>query len=299
MKNLNVYFIATRPWSFSMTIISVTIGTLIAFKEENITFLSLVAFFITLVGAVLVHGATNILNDYFDTKYNVDTDLAPTSKYRPHPIIGGHLSKKEVLIESIIMYFLAFICGIILIIYFSNKILYICLAGLLISIFYTGKPIALKYKALGEAAVFLIWGPLMVLGSYIVQRDMFSFDALLISIPQGLLVALVLFANNARDARFDESKKINTLAMLQSKKDNIKIFFLFLCFTYIYTFLMIIFNIVTPVGIIVFLSVFVAIKILKKFKESFTDDADALTAKLVNIYGGLLCITLLLEKIIY
>jgi len=49
----------------------------------------------------------------------------------------------------------------------------------------------------------------------------------------------------------------------------------------------------------VFLSIFVAIKILRKFKESFTDDADAQTSKLVNIYGGLLCVTLLLEKIIY
>jgi len=49
----------------------------------------MVAFFITLVGAILVHGATNVLNDYFDTKYNVDTIMAPTTKYRPHPIIGG------------------------------------------------------------------------------------------------------------------------------------------------------------------------------------------------------------------
>lgn len=299
MKSFNVYFIATRPWSFSMTIISVTIGTLMAFKEENISLISMVAFFITLVGAILVHGATNVLNDYFDTKYNVDTIMAPTTKYRPHPIIGGYLSKKEVLSESIIMYLLALICGFILIIYFSNKIFYICLIGLFISIFYTGKPIALKYRALGEIAVFIIWGPLMVLGSYMVQRDMFSFDALLISIPQGLLVALVLFANNARDTRFDESRKIKTLGMFQEKTGNIKIFFLFLSFTYIYTLFMIIFGVITPIGIIVFLSIFVAIKILRKFKESFTDDADAQTSKLVNIYGGLLCVTLLLEKIIY
>jgi len=78
----------------------------------------------------------------------------------------------------------------------------------------------------------------MVLGSYMVQRDMFSFDALLISIPQGLLVALVLFANNARDTRFDESRKIKTLGMFQEKTGNIKIFFLFLSFTYIYTLFM-------------------------------------------------------------
>lgn len=296
MKNIIIYFIATRPWSYSMTFISVVLGNLIAFKEEDI---SLTALFITLIGAVLIHGATNVLNDYFDTKYTVDTEKAPTTRYRPHPIIGGYLSHKEVLIESLIMYFFAFICGLILILYFSNKIIYICIIGLLISLFYTGKPIALKYRALGELAVFVIWGPLMVSGAYIVQRDMFSLDVLLISIPQGLLVALVLFANNARDTKYDESRGIKTIGMLQSGKRNIKIFFLFLGFTYIYTLFMIIFNIVSLVGLIVFLSIPVAITLLQKFKKSFTDDADALTARLVNIYGGLLCITLLLEKIIY
>lgn len=296
MKDIKIYFIATRPWSYSMTFISISLGSLVAFKTGSF---SLIAFIITIFGGILIHGATNVLNDYFDTKYKVDTEIAPTTRYRPHPIIGGYLSKSEVLVESLIMYFLAFICGLILIVYFSNKIIYICIIGLLISIFYTGKPISLKYRALGELAVFVIWGPLMVSGAYIVQRDMFSLDALLISIPQGLLVALVLFANNARDTKYDESRKIKTIGMLQSGERNIKIFILFLGFTYIYTLFMILFNIVSPVGIIVFLSIPVAITLLKKFKNSFTDNADALTAKLVNIYGGLLCITLLLEKIIY
>jgi 1,4-dihydroxy-2-naphthoate octaprenyltransferase len=296
MKDIKIYFIATRPWSYSMTFISILLGSLVAFKTGSF---SLIAFIITIFGGILIHGATNVLNDYFDTKYKVDTEIAPTTRYRPHPIIGGYLSKSEVLVESLIMYFLAFICGLILIVYFSSKIIYICIIGLLISIFYTGKPISLKYRALGELAVFVIWGPLMVSGAYIVQRDMFSLDALLISIPQGLLVALVLFANNARDTKYDESRKIKTIGMLQSGERNIKIFILFLGFTYIYTLFMILFNIVSPVGIIVFLSIPVAITLLKKFKNSFTDDADALTAKLVNIYGGLLCITLLLEKIIY
>ena len=296
MKDIKIYLIATRPWSYSMTFISVILGNLVAFKEENI---SLAAFFITLIGAVLIHGATNVLNDYFDTKYIVDTDKAPTTRYRPHPIIGGYLSKREVLIESLIMYFLAFICGLALLLFYSYKIIVICIMGLLVSVFYTGKPIALKYRALGELAVFIIWGPLMVSGAYIVQTDTFSLDALLISIPQGLLVALVLFANNARDIKYDESRKIKTIGMLNGGVKNIKIFFLFLGLTYTYTLCMIIFNIISPIGVIVFLSFPVAVTLLKKFKKAFTDDADALTAKLVNIYGGLLCATLLLEKIIY
>ncbi|MDY6820985.1 MAG: 1,4-dihydroxy-2-naphthoate octaprenyltransferase [Deferribacterota bacterium] len=295
IKNIKNYFIATRPWSFSMSFISVIIGSLLALRNGSISICALV---LTLIGTILVHAASNVLNDYYDTKYSVDTPKAPTAKYRPHPIIEGYLSKREVLYEAIILYVLAFISGVILAVFYSYKIIYICILALLISIFYTGKPISLKYKATGELAVFVIWGPLMVSGAYLVQRDILSIDAILISIPQGLLVALVLFANNARDIEFDRDRKIKTLGMVQGGHKNIKIFIGFIALTYIYTLLLIIFNVFSLLALIIFLSLPFAIKLCKEFKEGFPDAADALTSKLVVLYGGLLCIVLVLEKII-
>ena len=44
------------------------------------------------------------------------------------------------------------------------------LAGLFISVFYVAPPIRLKHHGLGEPGVFLVWGPLMVVGTFFVDR---------------------------------------------------------------------------------------------------------------------------------
>ncbi|MGZ6250200.1 MAG: UbiA family prenyltransferase, partial [Syntrophales bacterium] len=80
------YFIATRPWSFTMSLISVSVGTLLAAGEGSVSWLW---FAVTAIGITLFHAAANLINDYFDTLYDIDQDDSPTAKYRPQPIISG------------------------------------------------------------------------------------------------------------------------------------------------------------------------------------------------------------------
>ena len=42
------------------------------------------------------------------------------------------------------------------------------LAGLFISVFYVAPPLKLKHHGLGEPGVFVVWGPLMIGGTYYV-----------------------------------------------------------------------------------------------------------------------------------
>ena len=42
------------------------------------------------------------------------------------------------------------------------------LAGLFISVFYVAPPIRLKHIGLGEPGVFIVWGPLMIVGTFFV-----------------------------------------------------------------------------------------------------------------------------------
>ena len=58
----------------------------------------------------------------------------------------------------------------------SPHVVWIAVVGLLLTVFYSGGPVTLKYRAFGEAAVFLVWGPLMFLGAYVVQRQQLSWD---------------------------------------------------------------------------------------------------------------------------
>ncbi|MGZ3594129.1 MAG: prenyltransferase, partial [Syntrophales bacterium] len=156
------YFIATRPWSFTMSLISVSVGTLLAAGEGSVSWLW---FAITAIGITLFHAAANLINDYFDTLYDIDQDDSPTAKYRPQPIISGMLTPRQTITEASIFLVLTVTIGITAAVVRSWHILWIGLIGLFTSIYYTAGPVKFKYRALGEFAVFMMWGPLMIEGA--------------------------------------------------------------------------------------------------------------------------------------
>lgn len=87
--NAKTLFLATRPWSFTMTFSSVTLGTLIAALAGSF---NVFLYALTLGGMIAFHAATNLLNDFYDVKHGVDKVGAPTTKYRPHPSATGQES---------------------------------------------------------------------------------------------------------------------------------------------------------------------------------------------------------------
>ena len=92
LEHVKKYFIAPRPWSFTMSLISVSVGTLLAAEEGSVSW---IWFIVTAIGITLFHAAANLINDYFDTLYDIDQEDSPTAKYRPQPIISGMLTPRE------------------------------------------------------------------------------------------------------------------------------------------------------------------------------------------------------------
>ena len=93
-------------------------------------------------------------------------------------------------------------------------ILAIGVVGLLGGYFYTAKPVGLKYLALGDLSVFVLMGPLMVVGAYLVMTGEYHHRVLLVSLPIGCLVTAILHANNTRDILHDRQAKVRTMANL-------------------------------------------------------------------------------------
>ena len=124
------------------------------------------------------------------------------------------------------MYALAFGIGLFFFIQKGFVILILSSIGFLASFFYTGGFIKYKHHGWGEFSVFLMWGPLMVFGSYYVQTGNFDSWAqvLLVSIPQGLWVALVIFANNLTDIPYDSKTGVKTLANRLGTEAALKVF---------------------------------------------------------------------------
>jgi 1,4-dihydroxy-2-naphthoate octaprenyltransferase len=293
MPTLQQYIVATRPWSFSMSVISVALGTLVAWRSGPVHWGAFVA---VVAGMVLTHAAGNVVNDYFDSRNRVDQPDSPTVKYRPHPILGGLMSPRALLAEAIVLFALATAIGVGLAAWRTPLVVWLALAGFVLTVFYTGWPIALKYRALGEVAVFLIWGPLMFLGAYAVQRQALGLEAVVASIPFGVLVALVLLANNIRDIVQDTRAGIRTLGTVLGRERALTGFIALMAMAYAYVLAAVIAGLFSPWMLLVFLSAPTAVSLVRTFRQGVPDAADAMTAKLDTVFGLLFVVALVLDR---
>jgi len=291
-NSIGKYIIATRPWSFTMSLISVSVGTLLAAQAGPISW---AWYLLVALGITVFHAAANVINDYFDTRYQIDQQDSPTAKYRPQPILSGMLTPRQLLGEAVVLFALTFVIGMTASVFLSWHILWIGVVGFLTSVYYTASPVKFKYRALGELAVFLIWGPLMVEGAYAVQRQALSGRALIISIPFGVLVALVLFANNMRDMAHDSRQNIKTLGTMLGPRRSYDLFTGLIVLAYACVLGMILTGVMSLWGLLIFLSVPSAIGLLKTFKKEIPDMADALTARFDTVFGVLLILAIFLE----
>jgi 1,4-dihydroxy-2-naphthoate octaprenyltransferase len=97
-------------------------------------------------------------------------------------------------------------------------VLIIGVAGALVVVLYTAGPYPLAYIGLGEIAVFIFMGPLIVLGAYYVLTEQIEADPLWASLPIAFLVANILHANNLRDLEADAAQDKHTLAVLMGRR---------------------------------------------------------------------------------
>jgi 1,4-dihydroxy-2-naphthoate octaprenyltransferase len=254
-------------------------------------------YLLALVSAILLHAATNLTNDYYDVKNGLDTLEVATAQYRPHPLVQGLLPTEQVRWVAYGLFSLATAIGLYLSITCGWVVFWIGLIGLLAGITYTAPPLKYKYVALGELSVFLMWGPLMVEGAYYVQSRTLSSQAFWVSLPFGVLVALVLLANNIRDIEHDHSRGIKTLAILLGRRYGLYAYLLLMILAYAGILLMALSGTLTLWVLIIFITLPIAIKLLHQMVNDVPNDADAQTAKLDTAFGVLLVISLVLKGI--
>lgn len=295
-NNMSFYktlFLASRPWSFTMTAISVSVGAVLGAIDGSFSW---DLYFLTLLGAICMHGAANLINDYYDVASGIDSQEVSTAQYRPHPLVEGTLSPRFVKTEAYLLFSLAALIGIYLAVTRGWIVLAIGIVGALAGLFYTAPPFKYKYSALGEFSVFLMWGPLMVEGAYFVQRQTLSWDAFLISLPFGVLVALVLLANNLRDRADDEKRGITTIPILLGWQKGMRLYAALIICAYLAVVIMSLLGPLTLWSLIVLLSLPLPVHFLRQMINDTPDDADAQTAKIDTAFGVLLVISLVLER---
>ena len=188
----------------SVTAGSVIIGSLYPLWKDGIFHWD--RFLLALFAGILLHIATNVANDYFD--YISGTDRANKSAIPPFSggsrvLLEGKISPGAALLASLIMAGIASAIGLYLNhVLPGNTLLYIGVAGIFLIYFYNGVFKLVNYY-LGELAIFLAWGPLMVEGAYFIQTGKLSLRLLPLAIFLGILTLSILFINEFADEEAD------------------------------------------------------------------------------------------------
>jgi 1,4-dihydroxy-2-naphthoate polyprenyltransferase len=211
-----LFFLATRVPFLTATFVPILLGAVIARANGySAWWYALLA----LIGGTAIHLGLNVANDVFDSTSGADyANVNPTMYSGGSRMIQyGLVSLRAMKATSIACYAIGIAIGLFLAATRGWDLLWVGVAGVFLSIFYTGPPLRLVHRGLGEICVALGFGPIMVLGTYFVVAQRFSWEAFYASLPVGLLIMLVLYVNQVPDRPADERAGKRTIVVRLSK----------------------------------------------------------------------------------
>ncbi len=254
------WLIASRAAVFVMTALSAAIGGLMAFADGTFHWpYFLAAFF----GLIFAHASNNLINDLIDHRKGIDKDNYYRAQYGLQPLEHGLMKSWQFNLYIAVTLFLSLACGAYLVWQIDMTTFYFLLGGLFFVLFYTWP---LKYIGLGEPSVILVWGPLMVGGTYYVTAGgSWSWDVAVIGLVYALGPTTVLFGKHIDKLREDKRKKVRTLPVIIGQKAARYTTIAFWVIQYLLLAGMVIFGYITPLIMVVLLALPKFFRALKRF----------------------------------
>lgn len=211
LMKFSSYVLAIRPWSLSASLIPTFLGSALAYKLPGATGFSPITLVLTLITVACVHGAGNVVNTYFDYIKGVDS-----RKSDDRILVDQLLSQDELVSLGAWLYAAGCLAFVLLATMSPAKMEHLALVyfgGLSSSFLYTGG-IGLKYIALGDVLILIIFGPISVLFAFMAQTGYIEWNTMYYAIPLALSTEAILHSNNTRDLESDKQAGIVTLAIL-------------------------------------------------------------------------------------
>ena len=249
---ISKWLIATRSGVTIVTVYACAVAGLLAWRMHHFSFLP---WLVVTLGLFIAHGTNNLLNDYTDFKRGIDKDNYFRTQYGVHPLVQGFWTERQQITWFLVSGLLATLSGVYALFYtqFSPAVIGLFILGALALLFYTWP---LKYMGLGELAIFLIWGPILVVSVYLVLAGgdtQAIWNIALAGVPFGLSVVSINMGKHIDKSAEDRKKGVGTLPVRIGEKAARYINMGLLCLIYI-TILYLIFVtcFFTPVMLIVF-----------------------------------------------
>ena len=288
----------TRYWSFpvsSMPVV-VTFAYLLSRGLVPCGIAPVVNFILALIGVVILHSAGNVLSDYFDYKTGVDNEDA----FAVPNLVFKKFEPREYLIFSILLFAIGCGIGFLLVFLTGWKLLLIGGIGVLLTAGYS----FLKYHALGDLDIFIIFSVLIMLGTtYVVTGELLP-DALVLALPVGIITVSVLHANNTVDIESDGKAGMKSFAMLIGGKASAVLYRIYMAVPFVSVIAAVIAGLVSPCALVCLVA---AIPAWKNFMAASHYDEkgietmaglDQASAKLQLVFSGLLSIGLFVAALI-
>jgi len=205
-------FLATRAPFLTATLVPIGLGAAAAAFDGAFNWALLLA---TLLGGLAAHLGLNVANDIFDTRSGADdANVTPTMFSGGSRVLQyGLMSMRQMWAICLTCYAVAIAVGVGLVVLRGPGLLWLGAAGILISYFYTAPPLKLVHRGLGEVAVAVGFGPIMVMGAFFVQTQHYTWRPLLLSLPVAIMVMLILYANEIPDRHSDAMVGKRTLVV--------------------------------------------------------------------------------------
>lgn len=248
---ISKWLISTRAAVLIMTFISAALAGLFAWRDGAFNFLPWIAL---TFGLLLAHASNNIFNDYTDFVRGVDKDNYYRNIYGAQPIASGLMTRRQHLTYFAVTALMALVLGIYLVSYTDfNTTTWILLGlGAFFLLFYTWP---LKGMAMGEIAVLIVWGPLMIGGGHYVLTQQWNWFVVLASLPYVLGVTTVIFGKHIDKLDMDQKKGIHTLPVVIGEKASRYAVLVMMIAPYFLTAYLIIAKFFTPIMAIVIFAI--------------------------------------------
>jgi len=231
-----------------MTFISAAIAGIMAYRVGRFDFLN---WLLLTIGLLMAHATNNLLNDLTDYRRGVDQDNYFRAQYGPQPLTHGFLTERQSWMYAIVTGLIALAAGAYFVVTMGSPALILLAAGAFFVLFYT---YPLKYIGLGEVAVLLVWGPLMIGGGYYVITGQWDWNVVLAGLPYALGVTGVIFGKHIDKLQADKERGIHTLPVLLGEQNARRGLMLMTALQYLLVFYLVLIGFFTPVMLVVVLT---------------------------------------------
>lgn len=210
------WLVLTRASVLPMTVTAAAVAGLLAWWNADDVSIGLLA--LASLGLVLAHVANNLMNDLFDLGVGTDSDSYPRALYAPHPVLSGMATRRGLVVAALVVNVADLAILLVLFAARGVPVVAFALGGFLLSVAYTAPPLRLKKHGLGEPTVLVVWGPLMVGGTYYAAVGSIPWEIVLAAVPYALLCTAVLMGKHIDKLPWDEAAGTRTLPVIVGER---------------------------------------------------------------------------------